>query len=100
MGSRLELHEVLKAQGTEFVYFQPPSTIQMTYPCIVYKRNFVDIKFADDAPYANRKQYMVTIIDKNPDSPIPDNVAKLPSCRFNRSYTADNLNHDIYYIYF
>jgi hypothetical protein len=43
---------------------------------------------------------MITIIDANPDSDIPAKVGNLPLCKFNRHYTADNLNHDVYNVYY
>lgn len=45
-------------------------------------------------------RYELTVIDKNPDSDILDRVASLPMCAFERHYTADNLNHDVYNIYY
>jgi len=43
---------------------------------------------------------MVTVIDQDPDSEIPDKVAEMPMSLFNRFYTADNLNHDVYNVFF
>lgn len=101
MASRLELHEVLcKILGTRNAYFQPPESVKMQYPCIVYKRSDANTLFANDEPYVHTKRYQLTIIDKNPDSEIPDKVAKLPMCVFDRHYTAGNLNHDIYNLYY
>jgi hypothetical protein len=100
MGQRLDLHTILLTMGATKVYFQPPASLSMAYPCIRYERNNVDIKFADNQAYAHKKQYIVTVIDSNPDSLIPDNVAKIPFSRFNRHFSADNLHHDVYYIYF
>lgn len=91
------LEEVL---GSEEVHFQPPTNIIMSYPAIVYRRDDVRTLFADNLPYRIRKQYQVTIIDRDPDSPIPDKVAALPSCTFERHYTADDLNHDVYTLFF
>jgi hypothetical protein len=99
MGQRLQLHQLLET-FTENVYFQPPTNIQLKYPCIIYKRDFADTKFANDKPYALKTRYMVTIIDQNPDSDIPSKVASMPLSLFNRFYTADNLNHDVYNVYF
>lgn len=99
MGRRLQLHQLLET-FTEHVYFQPPNNAQIKYPCIIYKRDFADTKFADDKPYNHTKRYMVTVIDPNPDSEIPDKVAEMPMCLFNRFYTADNLNHDVYNVFF
>jgi hypothetical protein len=99
MGQRLDLHQLLET-FTENVYFQPPNNIQLKYPCIIYKRDFADTKFADDKPYNFKLRYMVTVIDQDPDSEIPGKVASMPLCLFNRFYTADNLNHDVYNVYF
>jgi hypothetical protein len=99
MAPRLQLHQLLEAI-TDNVYFQPPTNVQLKYPCIIYKRDFADTKFADDQPYKHTLRYMVTIIDRDPDSVIPSKVASIPMCLFNRFYTADNLNHDVYNLYF
>jgi hypothetical protein len=99
MGQRLQLHQLLETFTTN-VYFQPPTNVQLTYPCIVYTRDFADTKFADDIPYDHTKRYMITVIDRDPDSDIPDKVAAMPLSLFNRFYTVDNLNHDVYNVYF
>lgn len=99
MGQRLDLQRLLETITTN-VYFQPPTNVQLKYPCIVYKRDFADTKFADNEPYAHKLRYMVTVIDQDPDSEIPGKVAKIPMSVFNRFYTADNLNHDVYNVYF
>ena len=99
MAKRLQLHQLLET-FTANVYFQPPTNIKLEYPCIVYKRDFADTKFADDKPYKRMLRYMVMIIDRDPDSDIPDKVADMPMSLFNRFYTADNLNHDVYNVYF
>lgn len=99
MGQRLELHQILLAM-TSNVYFQPPTNVRLQYPCIVYHRDFADTKFADDEPYNYTKRYQITIIDQDPDSEIPDKVAALPMSLFNRFFTADDLNHDVFNVYF
>lgn len=99
MGLRLDLQRLLETCATH-VYFQPPTNMKLQYPCIIYKRDFADTKFADNEPYAHKKRYMVTVIDQNPDSDIPDKIAALPMSVFNRFYTVDNLNHDVYSVYF
>ncbi len=99
MALRQQLHDTLKT-FTDHVYFQPPTNVKLEYPCIIYHRDFADTKFADDIPYNHTKRYMVTVIDRNPDSAIPEQVASLPMCLFNRFYTADDLNHDVYVVYF
>ena len=99
MAQRQQLHQLLE-ELCDHVYFQPPTNVQIQYPCIIYKRDFADTKFADNLPYSHELRYMITIIDQNPDSEIPSKVAALPKSLFNRFYTADNLNHDVYIVYF
>lgn len=101
MGTRAELQELLKdVLGSTNVYFQPPATLQMAYPCIVYRRDDTNITYADNSPYKHKKRYQLTVIDQNPDSEIPDKVANLPMCSYERFFAADNLNHDVYNLFF
>ena len=99
MGTRLELQTLLETVCSN-VYFQPPETVKMIYPCILYSRNKVDTTFADNLPYSHTVGYKVTVIDKDPDSLIPEKVSMLPMCLFDRHYTINNLNHDVYNIYY
>lgn len=97
---RLQLQGVLEELlGTGNVYFQPPPTLVMQYPCIVYHVDSADTKFADNASYRYKERYQITCIDTNPDCPFRFEVAKLPSCTFNRWYAARNLNHYVYNLY-
>jgi hypothetical protein len=100
MGQRLELQALLETLGAAKVYFQPPTNVELEYPCIIYKRDSANTIFADNSPYRQTKRYMVTVIDRDPDSAIPDKVASLPMCIFARFYTADNLNHDVFDLFF
>lgn len=99
MGPRPDLHALLVAI-TPKVYFQPPPTLQIEYPCIIYERDALDSKHADNYPYALTKRYMITVIDEDPDSELPIKVAQLPMSTFNRFFTADQLNHDVFSVYF
>ena len=78
--------------------FMSPQT--KTYWIIVYQRDNLDTKFADNAPYNSTQRYQVMIIDPDSDSDIPRKVAALPMCTFNRFFISDNLNHDVYNMYF
>lgn len=82
------------------VYFQPPESVKMKYPCIVYHRATGDTQFANNIPYLRRPLYDITVIDLDPDSPIIDAFWKaFPLARFNRHFTYDNLNHDSFMLY-
>ena len=86
--------------GSDEVHFQPPTNIIMTYPCIVYKRDDARTLFADNIPFRVKKRYQVTVIDRDPDSVIPDKIAALESAVFDRHFTANDLNHDVYTLFF
>lgn len=100
MARRLQLHELLVSLGAKKVYFQPPANISMEYPCIVYQRDSADNIFADDTQYRYTQRYMVTVIDRNPDSEIVERMTKLPLCTFNRHFASGDLNHDVFNLYF
>lgn len=101
MGGRLKLHEILVRElGYPNVYYQPPETMKMAYPCIVYQRAADSTSYADNRVYRRKRRYDLTIIDKNPDSEIPDRICELPMCKLDRCYTSDNLNHYAFTIYF
>lgn len=101
MGRRLDLHEVLcAALGSRNVYYQPPTGFKMTYDCIVYKREKIDSRFADNTPYQHTRRYSVTAIYRDPESPIPDRIAQLPMCAHDRYFTSGNLHHDVFTLYY
>lgn len=98
---RLELHELLvELLGSRNVYYQPPESVSMNYPAIKYSRNDIRNNFANNGVYMQQYAYEITVIDEDPDSKIVDKVSKLPTARFERHYTADDLNHDVYQIIF
>lgn len=99
--TRLKLQKMLEdLLGSRNVYFQPPESVKIKYPCIVYSRDYLSTKHADNIPYNNKCRYQMTLIDKNPDSKYLDKLNSLPMCSFERHFTADNLNHDVYNIYY
>lgn len=101
MGQRLELQQILEdLLGSRNVYFQPPSNLQLSFPCIVYKRDNIRDSFASNVVYRRARRYLITVIDRDPDSPIPDLVLDLPFCSLDRHYTNDNLNHTVFSIFF
>ncbi len=92
-----KLEEIL---GSDHVYFQPPPSLALEYDCIVYKRNYIKTDFADNNPYRLEDRYSVTVIYRHPDSDLPYKIASLPKCSFDRHFVSDNLNHDVFNLYF
>lgn len=101
MASRLKLQtELEELLGTKNVYYSPPASLKMQYPAIVYSRSDIDNAHANNSVYKQEFAYEITVIDRNPDSEIVKKVSRLPRCRFNRHYPSDNLNHDVFTIYY
>lgn len=100
MPSRLELHSEL-VTFLPNVYFQPPSTLTMKYPCIVYNKTGKNRHFGNDVIYLSQQGYQITVIDANPDSVVADNIEKhFQHCAINQYFAADNLNHTIINLYY
>lgn len=101
MINRLNLQTTLEnILGSRNVYYQPPESVKMQYPAIVYFRNSIENNHANDSVYNQNVSYEIIVIYKDPDSEIPLAVSQLPLCKFNRRYTADNLYHDVFILYF
>lgn len=100
---RKNLHEILTdiTGSTKNVYYQPPSNVHMTYPCIEYHDSPWDTKFAGDKAYTITRHYQLTVIDPRPENSwIFQIAASLPMCSHERHYVADGLNHDVFDIYY
>lgn len=82
---RSDLHAILKSMVSN-VYFQPPASITMIYPCIVYQRDYINIDHANNDPYKRNNRWMITTIDRDPESDIPNQIAKLRSAAFSRFF--------------
>lgn len=101
MRTRLELQTMLEELlGSRNVYFQPPTSIQMNYPAIVYSRDEIRNAHANNGVYMQDQAYQVTVIDEDPESEIVSKLSKLCKCSFNRHFVSDNLNHDVFILYF
>ena len=101
MSGRLELNTRLEdIIGSHNCYFQPPMSVQMKYPAIVYSLGDMRKLHANDGMYKPLVAYEVTLIDEDPDSELVSKILALPYCTFNRFYPADNLNHWVFTLYY
>lgn len=100
MKNRIDLDNKLRELlGTDQVYFQPPATLRVRYPAIIYSFDNNQEVFADDSKYLKHKRYSITLIDKDPESPIADNLDLLPFCKLSNVFVTDNLYHWVYRIH-
>lgn len=99
--NRLEFHNLLKnITGLKNIYFQPPSTSKMQYPCIRYSRDIINNRPADNVVFSQTVSYEVIVIDPNPDSKYVDIISKMVNARHVRHYATEGLNHDVFRIYY
>lgn len=91
------LHNIAGVKG---IYYQPPNGTEMKYPCIVYERSDIRNVHADDNVYIQHHMWTITVIDKDPDSNIVQQVSMIRGIRFDRHFASDGLNHDIFTLFF
>lgn len=95
---RDKLQETLAGiTGIRKAYFQPPASIQLKYPCIIYTYSNERILHANNSVYKEEDEYDVMLITKDP---LPDEIMTeirdLPYTRFSRHFVKDNLHHFSY----
>lgn len=103
MASRLqldqELRELIGKSG--HVYFQPPPSYKLKYDCIIYEQSNGKTDFAANMPYNFTKKYNLTLITRDPDTPLVRELAmRFPMIVMDRAYSADNLNHYVFTLYY
>lgn len=101
MATRLELQNKLEELiGSRNVYYQPPESLKLEYPCIVYSKSDMEAKYANNQKYSRFTSYSLTVIAKKPDNEIVDKLLGLPYCSYDRNYKSDNLEHDVLTLYY
>lgn len=101
MASRLDLQTQLEELlGSRNVYYQPPESIKLNYPCIIYELNRIRNLSANNNKYKINRSYRLTLIDRDPDSDLVEPILELPMCSFDRSFSSDGLTHFVFEIYY
>lgn len=100
---RLKLNQELEdLMGmTGHVYFQPPPSYKLLYDCIIYEESNGKTYFAANMPYNFTKKYNLVLITRDPDTSLVRELAMhFPMIVMDRAYTADNLNHYSFTLYY
>lgn len=102
MKERIDLHNKLcEILGNSRAYFQPPESMQLKYPCIVYSRNSDYANKANNKLYMYEHSYQLIYITDDGETDMPLRLLRaFPKCRQGQPYPADNLYHfpfDLYY---
>ena len=95
------MHEELcKILGSRNVYFNPPSTLKMKYPAIVYNRKIIENVHANNGVYIQSNAYEVTVIDGNVESETVTKVSRLSKCKHDRNFKSGDLDHNVFTLYY
>lgn len=94
---RSELCDIL---GSDHVYYQPPESFKMVYPCIVINLSSADHKWSGDGLYFYENRYELIYMTKDSESTLREDIVRhFRMCQFDRHYVVDNLYHDIFTIF-
>ena len=85
--------------GSRNVYYNPPASVRMSYPAIVFTRSRINNNFANNGVYRQSYPYEVTVITRDPDDSIIEKISKLPTCSPDRSFVSENLYHNVFTLY-
>lgn len=97
-----ELREIQEAVlSYQHTYFEPPESIRMKYDAIVYKRNTMNVRRANNRSYTARDCYDVTVISRDPETKVPIAIQNhFEHCAPGRFFVRDNLYHFPFTIYY
>lgn len=99
---RIFLHEILtNIEGVKKVYYEPPSSIKLVYPCLIYSLESYNTSYADNKRFLSWPRYSVILIDYDPESSIVKDILDLDNCNvaFDRKYSEDQLTHWSFTLY-
>lgn len=102
MASRLLLQEKLEEiLGSDHVYYQPPETIKLRYPCIVYSLDPTYTAKADNKNYIIINRYHIKHIYKRLPESLKDTLlSKFMTITHDGRVIADSMYNDDFTLYF
>lgn len=98
---RRELHaKLVEILGSNNVYYQPPESIKLKYPCIVYFRSNIPLRKADNKTYKADFFYSITLIGTEPQSEmITKLLIAFDNIKYDRNFITNGLYHDTFTLY-
>lgn len=102
MGSRIDLQNMLdNIEGNTKAYYQPPSSLQISYPCFIYSDKPGNILRASDTIYRYKNRYDLLYITKTPRQDMMTiMLEKFSYCSLDNIYISDGLHHYAFTIYY
>lgn len=101
MDRRHNLHEELVSLGAKKTLFQPPPSVQLEYPAIIYTTKSTYTTNADNKVYTGHRFYQIELIDPDPDTPLIDALLnKFSMIKHVNNFKTSNLNHNVFDLYY
>lgn len=102
MGSRLQLQgEFEEILGSTNVYYQPPASVKLKYPCIIYELDPTYIRRADNRLYISMNRYHVKHLFKSLENEKKDVLINhFRMMTHDNRMTADGLYNDDFTLYY
>lgn len=94
--------KLLDILGNENLYYNPPESIKIKYPCIIYSLSGIPVRYAENKIYKKEiRRYELVYITRDPDTDFVNKILnEFSLISFSRPYVSDNLYHfsfDLYY---
>lgn len=90
------LTEAIRKSNEDYkLFYNPLSDDKLTYPCIIYKRDGIRQRHADNIRYHTHEVYQITIIDKRVETPILPYLLDNQYCVYENEFIVDNMRHTI-----
>ena len=101
MDRRLKLHDELLSIFNQNVYYQPPESIKLSYPCLIYELSSGQKNSADNLLYLFTRRYTCTYITRDSEHDLIEKVLMhFRHASYDRRFVTDNLYHDVFTIYY
>jgi hypothetical protein len=97
---RLKAYDILSnVLGSDQVYYDPPESVKMKYPCFVYTLSKINKTEANNSSYLQHSRFDITFIRKQADSEVVDRLLHVKYCEHNRTFKSNDLYHDVFTLY-
>lgn len=100
--SRIELHKKLcDLLGSKNVYYQPPESLKINLPAIIYYADTPQEVNANNGVYFLGHRYHVTYLTLDPDSQVVDDIlTSFKKIHAETFFKKDNTNHYQFTLYY
>lgn len=95
------LVQEFKSLGIENVYFNPPESVRMKYPCVRFRRSGMSTTSANNSRYLILDRYDAVYITYEADDPMVHTIVRhFKHCRHVQQVIKDGLVDENYVLYY